>query len=700
MNTRKLLSMLLALALCASMCASAIAEEHTASAKGFGGDVTVTLTMDGSAITGVTITGDDETPSIGGAAFETLQAQLIEAQCAEIDGVAGATITSSAVKSAAQAALDAANGIVVSTEIAYMPGTYTGTATGMLGPITVEVTVTETEITNVVVTSCVDTKKIGTDLPTAPVSQIPADIVAYQSLAVDSVSGATVTSMGVLSAATDALAQSGVNVSLLQNKAIEKPVQADEILTCDVVIAGAGGAGLTAALEAASNGASVIVVEKTGVLTGESTRNGGLLMASGTKYADLTNDEMYDYIVNYISHGQVNSDKIRAYVDNSSNLLAFFESIGTSIDAVELIHHGVVDLPAVYMANVENANGTVDLLTSFTHTSGSYYMSPLYNQVIEAGAQVFFNTPMTGINQDETGRVTGLTCTRADGSVVTINASATILATGGYAGNEELINQNVTLKNSGYYCASPSTNDGDGIWLAEGVGAKIRFEKDMTTNAPLANSVTGNLTRALTVTPNGERFTREHDYFFSLATDLNLLGYGNCYQIIDATFTDDFFGPAIASCDSGMAYDIVSADSIAELAEKLGMDSATLQATIDRYNELCAKGVDEDYGKDPAYMKAIAVDGSQKLYALKHSPTLCGTYGGIYTDVQQRVLDTNDQAITGLYAAGSCALADTIYYEYPACGYAFGMAVHTGHLAGVNAVTDLGFENVQSVINK
>lgn len=688
------------LALCMGLSTSAIAEDYTASAKGFGGDVTVTLTMDEGKIVDAQITGEEETPSVGGAALETLKEQLIRAQNAEIDGVAGATITSSAVKSAAQLALNAANGIEESAEIAYIPGTYTGTASGMRGAITVDVTVTESEITDINVTACADTAMIGTGLETAPVNWIPSEIIACQSLDVDSVTGATVTSKGVLAAVTDALTQSGVNISLLQNKKVEKTVQQNEELECDVVVAGAGGAGLTAALEAASNGAKVIVVEKTGVLTGESTRNGGLLMASGTQYTDLTNDEMYDYIVDYISHDRVNQEKVRAYVEDSHHLVEFFEAIGITIDAVQYIHHGVVDLPAVYMANATNENNEVEYLPEFTTTSGAYYMSPLYQKVIEAGAEVRFNTPMTAINQDENGKVIGITCTRADGSTVTIHAKATILASGGYAGNEELINQNVTLKDSGYSCASPSTNTGDGIWLARDLGAKIRFEKDMTTNAPLSNSGTGLLTRSLAVTPKGERFTREFDYFFSLATDVNLLGYGNFYQIIDASFDDDFYGKAIASCDAGTAYDIVSADSVRELAEKLNMDADVLEATITRYNELCAKGVDEDYGKDPAYMKPIATDGSLKLYALKHSPILCGTYGGIYTDLERRVVDNDENVIEGLYAAGSCAFADTIYYEYPACGYAFGMAVHTGHVAGVNALKDIGFENVQSVVDQ
>ncbi|NMD37680.1 MAG: FAD-dependent oxidoreductase [Christensenellaceae bacterium] len=697
---RKFFSALLVLTLSLSLCVISIAEDYTATAKGYGGDVVVTLTMEGDKIIDVAIVGDGETPSIGGAAFSALKEQLLIAQSAEIDGVTGATITSTAVKAAVQKALDEANGVVRTTEIQYKPGTYTGTGKGMLGPINVEVEVSETEIINIKVTSCVDTLKIGTDLSTAPVNQIPADIIEYQSLNVDSVTGATVTSVGVLAAVTDALEQSGVNISLLQDKAVEKAVQENETLTCDVVIAGAGGAGLSAAFEAASNGANVIVVEKAGVLTGESNRNGGLLMASGTSYVDLSNDELYEYIVNTIGQGKVNADKVRAYVDNSNNLLTFFESIGTAIDAVQYISYGVVDLPVVFMANNENANGEVDILTYFDHTSGSYYISPLYNKAVEAGTEVLFNTPMTAINQDTTGKVSGITCTRADGSVVTINAKAVIIATGGYAGNEELINQNVTLKDSGYYLASSSTNKGDGIWIARDLGAKIRFEKDMPANAPLANSATGNLTQSLCVTPKGERFTREFDYFFSVVTDLNLMGYGNFYQIIDASFNDDFFGPAIASCDAETARDIFSADSVKELAEKIGVDPATLEETISRYNELCLKGVDEDFDKNPAYMKEITVDGSKKLYALKHSPTLCGTYGGIYTDLQQRVLNTEEKPIDGLYAAGSCALADTIYYEYPGCGYAFGLAIHTGHIAAINALRDLGFENVQSVISK
>ena len=152
-NIQKVFSVFLALVLCMTVCVCANAEEYTATAKGFGGDVIVTLTVDGGTITDAAVTGDSETPAIGGAALDTLKSQLIEAQSAEIDGVAGATVTTNAVKAAAKTALDAANGVEVSSEIAYNAGTYTGNAFGMLGPITVEVSVSDNEITNVTVTS-------------------------------------------------------------------------------------------------------------------------------------------------------------------------------------------------------------------------------------------------------------------------------------------------------------------------------------------------------------------------------------------------------------------------------------------------------------------------------------------------------------------------------------------------------------------
>ena len=123
--------------------------------------------------------------------------------------------------------------------------------------------------------------------------------------------------------------------------------------------------------------------------------------------------------------------------------------------------------------------------------------------------------------------------------------------------------------------------------------------------------------------------------------------------------------------------------SSSTLAEKIGVDKAALEATVARYNELCLKGVDEDFGKPAQYM--IPVEGNE-YYAFRMTPGTSVTFGGLEIDVNARVLDTNNQPIPGLYAAGEVAFTGLVDAEYPCCDMAIGSAVYYGRVAAESAV--------------
>ena len=133
----------------------------------------------------------------------------------------------------------------------------------------------------------------------------------------------------------------------------------------------------------------------------------------------------------------------------------------------------------------------------------------------------------------------------------------------------------------------------------------------------------------------------------------------------------------------GMTLDsTVKADSVEALAEQLSMDPAVLQATVDRYNELCAAGKDDDFGKPAEYM--IPVEGDT-YFAIVMNPATSVTFGGLSINENSEVLDTNDQPIPGLYAAGEVAFTGLFGTEYPCCGMAIGSGVYFGRIAGTNA---------------
>ena len=246
---------------------------YTGEEQGFGGAVVVEITTDASGITAVTVTGDSETPTIGGAALETLAAQILEAQSAEIDGVSGATVTSDAARKAAEAAIAAAKGETAeASELAFTAGTYTGVAEGYNGPVEIAVTFSETAVTDVTVAVSGETAHVGS--PAFDI-MIP-DIIAANGTGVDAVSGATFTSRALKEAVNDAAEQAGcTNMAAFKKNTVVHEAGETIEETYDVVIVGAGGAGMGAAAQAAQNGDTVLVIEKNAEIGGNTLVSGG-----------------------------------------------------------------------------------------------------------------------------------------------------------------------------------------------------------------------------------------------------------------------------------------------------------------------------------------------------------------------------------------------------------------------------------------
>ncbi len=276
---KKWTSLLLALVMMLSCVCVAGAEgfipgEYTGTAQGFGGTVVVKITVDEKAITACEITGENETPAIGGAAMETLAAAYVgKAAAGDVDSVAGATVTSDAAKVAMSVALDAAQGIVVEKTIAFTAGTYEGTGVGYNGDVVVNVTFTDTAIEAIEVVKSGETQYVG---DVAYDIMIP-QIIEYTSTGIDAVSGATFTSRALLNAVNDAAAKAGCDVSALQigAKAFEYVAQAPITENYDVVIVGAGGAGIAAAAQAAQNGHTVLMLEANAQIGGNTVVSGG-----------------------------------------------------------------------------------------------------------------------------------------------------------------------------------------------------------------------------------------------------------------------------------------------------------------------------------------------------------------------------------------------------------------------------------------
>ncbi len=551
----------------------------------------------------------------------------------------------------------------------YTAGTYTAEATGHNGTVSVEVTVSEDKIESVNVTNHTETYGIGYGLKETPIEAIPTQIVENQSLAVDTITGATITSAAVVSAVSSALEEAGADIATLKVKGDTVKAE-DQTIDADVVILGAGAAGMSAAIEASKAGASVVILEKQGIVGGSTTRSGGKLVAAGTPeqeeagFTGDTSEDLYNYLTSYDEYNEIEPDKLREFTDHALEDVEWLEGLGVDVINVEPIHSSITPWRVL---NTKGGGGQ-------TSGIGGQISVPLYNAVSETDTQIIYNCTADKILMED-GKAVGAVGVMKDGSTVTVNAKGVIIATGGYAANHEL----GSLYYENYTTSVPSGNTGDGLIIAKEAGADIYYSKGVQEVAVSFTCGVGiNEESGLIVNNNGERVVNEYTYQSHVATALRESGSEGGWYI--ATSSDPN-----ATVQYGLMLDsTLSADSVSELAEKMGVDSATLEATITRYNELCDKGTDDDFGKPSEYMYKL--EGT--LYAIQMNPVLTVTFGGINTDTASHVLDEDGNVISGLYAAGETAFVGIFGSEYPSCGVAIGSSVHYGRLAGQNAAAE------------
>ncbi|MCR4626720.1 MAG: FAD-dependent oxidoreductase [Treponema sp.] len=275
------IAMLISLASCSSGGGKYTAGTYTGSAKGRNGDVEVAVTLTSSKIKSVAVTKHEETPGISDAAIKEIPAAIVKAQNANVDTLSGATITSKAIIEAAKSALAkggasdtgaAAKKPRKNVAVTYKAGTYEGTAQGMNGPVTLEVTFSDKAITDIKVKASKETGHVGD-----PAFDIMfKDAIAANGSGVDIVSGATFTSLAVRNALNEAATKAGVSkIEEFKKNTIVHAAQAPIEGTYDVVVVGGGGAGIAAAAQAAQNGDTVLLIEKNAEIGGNTLVSGG-----------------------------------------------------------------------------------------------------------------------------------------------------------------------------------------------------------------------------------------------------------------------------------------------------------------------------------------------------------------------------------------------------------------------------------------
>lgn len=654
---------------------------YEGTAAGFGGDVTAQVTIDASGkITDLKVTGDGETPSVGGAAIDPMAEAILAAGNVEVDGVSGATITSQAIINAVKDALTKAGVLEASSgEISYTAGTYTGTADGRGGPMTVEVTVSDSAIESITVKDHLETLGIA-DLP---LEQIPADIVEYQSLGVDTISGATLTSYGVINAVADALEQAGADTAALRQVAVNKEVQTAEDMTTQVVVAGGGMGGLMAAVTAAHEGAEVVLLEKLPFVGGSLfLAGGGMATADSEVVGAMGADDDLKRIVDYFKMVHETSEREPDY-EFVEYLLG---QTGPTID---------------YMAKELGMEPTFSDRGDYIRTNfgdGRQEVESLKKIFEDEGGRILVNAEVTDIIMED-GKAAGVKV-KGQGGDFTVNADKVIIATGGASWDKDLLYKaNPELNTVALSEQAIKGNSGDGFRMLEAAGAKMGegpFIKSAYPDFSLAFRFTWrnnpSVNDSLVVDSEGKRFANEAPYN-SMMLNKNMLRHESpaYYALFDTVHTNEDFLKLMeekaADDDKNV---VVYAKTIEELAGKLDMDPAVLKATYDRYQEQCEKGTDEDFGKDASHL--IPYDEEGGFYGAYLQSASWGTIGGAMTDRQFHVLDENDAPIENLFAVGETATS-TLFGDYYLGGFSLGYYSAAGRIAAQTAVGEINGAN-------
>ena len=446
---KKLLSLVLICLM--AIPAFACAETFAASSAGFGGEVVVALTIEDGKIVGAQITGDSETPAIGGAALDPLAEQLIAAGSAEIDGVAGATVTSDAVRTAAAAALAAANGDSAA-EAVLADGTYTAEAYGFEMAVSNKliVTIEGGKIASIAYgEDCGDTPPM---LDTVEKTLFPR-IIEAQSVGVDVASGATVTSNAVKAAVTDclsqALAAAGCDAAAIAAfKTVPEKVGGSQELATQVLVIGMGGSGTYTALRAQECGAQVLAIDKQARYGGTTALTSEIEAINPPRIKELYNggedfcdaDAMYQAWL--------------AYVDGDAKVEMidlFFANCGPALDWLALDHGAQFDMKPqagfteadVYkvkfqwLPNYDERNPYAPTY-GYNKAEIATYFDRLVDDFTALGGQYMLETEAYDLIVEE-GKIVGAKAKNlVTGTEYTIRAYAVVIATGGFLGSAEM----------------------------------------------------------------------------------------------------------------------------------------------------------------------------------------------------------------------------------------------------------------------
>lgn len=535
----------------------------------------------------------------------------------------------------------------------YTPGTYTGTAAGKNGDVKVEVTFSANAIDSVKVVEHSETAGISD----GAIENIPAAIVENQSLAVDTVSGATITSDAILKAVADAVAQAGGDVEALKNAAAPAGEKEAKELSADVIVVGGGGAGMAAATRLAQLGKSVILVEKSGFLGGAISVSGGNQVVMGSQL-QIDNGVADDSVESMVADFEANG----ANKNNKEILTLFAENVGAATDWL-VANCGITFEEGLHQLGEYSHNREL----AYTG-GGAGFAEAMRKAVEEAGVQVLLNTKAESLIADN-GTVTGVKAASSDADY-TLTAGDVVLATGGYGANKDMLTDE--MKSALYY--GPASSTGEGIQMAQAVGAQTanmeygkRYPNGIEVSEGMAKStIAGNIVgwtmSAVLVNKDGNRVVNEKASNRTILEEELKQEGGELYLLLDAETFEAWkakLAPAgISDADiekyleaNGTTTPVFAhGETLEEAAAAAGINADNLKATVEKYNGFVAKGSDDDFGRAATYLTKTIGEGP--YYIVEQKPRFATTMGGLVINTSMQVLNEAGEPISGLYAAG------------------------------------------------
>jgi len=510
----------------------------------------------------------------------------------------------------------------------FAPGTFLGVGSGLYGPIVVELTMSAVDqIDAIRVVAHDETHNTGN----VPLELYPSLIVENQSLQVDIVAGATISSFGFLAAVRDALNTAGSDPAQFTGEARAYVPHADT--SADIVVIGSGGAGLTAAIHAAYEGHNVIVLEKLGIIGGTTNYvlEGFGSVGSRTHIAlgsGITPEMLTETLITNNPNGDPEAFELLAH--NNGWAADWLRSIGAMMTV---------------------AGGQAAVATSREiGPIGETIVSALQQEAIAEGVDIRINSRAVEILMDGDA-VSGVRVSTPFGEY-TIAAEAVILASGGFASNPEMVTEHFPALQGFRSAASPG-NTGDGHLMAEAVGAELlnmdhvrmNYTYTITDDGFSIYVATLVNTGGIVINDSGERFM--NDQIGHGGGRVALEQGGEVWGVFDNTIRDGVQQMRRIG-DQGH---FLTADTLEELADLMGIDRAAFMATIERYQEFVANGQDEDFNRPMVNMTFT----KGPFHALRLTVHTQGTFGGVSTNVAGEVLTAAGDVIPGLFAVGEVA---------------------------------------------